>query len=109
MTRSSDPDPKLDLNASAPGRVPWYQDTRVIGILLVIFGLLVLPLVWFNKTFSVKKKAVITVIAVAVAGALYGIGVRLTDLLEQQRSAYLETRTVLSTPSDPAATAGSTK
>lgn len=109
MTSSSDPDPKLDLKSSAPGRTPWYQDTRVIGILLVLFGLLVLPLVWFNKTFSLKKKVVITVISVIIAGVLLVIGNRLMDRLEQKQATFGETRARLLNPSGPAATAGLTK
>jgi hypothetical protein len=109
MTSSSDPDPKLDLNASAPGRTPWYQDIRVIGILLVLFGLLVLPLVWFNKTFTMKKKVVITVISVVIAGVLLVIGNHLMNLLEQKQTSFRETRTSILTPSSPAATAGLTK
>lgn len=108
MDRSSEPDPKLDLNASASGRTPWYQDIRTIGILLVLFGLLVLPLVWFNKAFTVRKKVVITVISVVIAGALLVIGNMLMDELERRRSAAQETRSQIFASSGPAATVGQT-
>ena len=106
MNASSDPDPGLNLNASAPGRTPWYQDTRVIGILLLLVGLLALPLVWFNKAFTLKKKLIITLIAIAVAGVLLILGNWVVDVLEQRQTDALETRSQLFAPTTPAATTG---
>lgn len=106
MNPSSDPDPKLDLKAAASGRTPWYQDIRVIGILLVLFGLLVLPLVWFNKAFTVQKKIVITVISVIIAAILLYVGNLLLGELEQRQEAAQLTRSNIFASSGPAATAG---
>jgi len=106
MHSNSDPDPKLKLNASAPGRLPWYQDTRVIAILLLIVGLLALPLVWFNKAYTLQKKVLITVIAVTVAGILLVLMNWLVTVVEERRGTFQETRSQIVSPAAPAATAG---
>ncbi len=109
MNPNSDPDPKLKLNASAPGRLPWYQDTRVIAILLLIVGLLALPLVWFNKAYTLQKKVLITVIAVTVAGILLVLMNWLVTVIGQREQTIQDARFAIVSPAAPAATAGSAR
>lgn len=81
---NSHPDPKLNLNASGSGRLPWYEDLRVIGILLVLVGVLALPLVWFNKRMSAQKKVLITVVAVTIAAVLFVLSAWVLSLVESR-------------------------
>lgn len=86
MQDSRDPDPKLDLRGSGSGRAPWYEDLRVIGILLVVIGVLALPLVWFNRRMALQKKVIITVVAVTIAAVFVVLSVWISDLADRRES-----------------------
>ena len=82
----SDPDPRLKLNAAGSGRIAWYEDLRVIGILLVLVGVLALPLVWFNRKMTLRKKLIISVVSVVLAILFIWIGNRIWGVLDRPTS-----------------------
>lgn len=58
----------------------------MIGILLVVIGVLALPLVWFNKNLTGRKKFLITVVSVTIAAVLFVLSAQLMALLNQRLS-----------------------
>lgn len=50
----------------------WYFKTPVLVASFLCIGPFMLPLVWFNPRFDAKKKALVTVIVVAL-GILLGV------------------------------------
>jgi phage shock protein PspC (stress-responsive transcriptional regulator) len=96
MSASNDPDPKLNLSASGPGRIPWYQDVRFISVLLVVVGLLALPLVWMNRTWSVQKKVVITIISLVIAALMFWASGYLIAWIEQEKTSHQDSLESLS-------------
>ncbi len=72
---------------------------RVIGILLVLFGVLALPLVWFNKQLELRKKIIITVVAVII-GVIFawGTGMLVDALKTKTQEIQQERESILGQP-----------
>ncbi len=106
----SDPDPRLNLKAAGSGKPVWYEDLRVIGILLILVGVLALPLVWFNKRMDVRKKVIISIVSVTIAAVFFVLSAWILDALDRRTDEVQASRqTVASqvkavqTPAQPAA------
>lgn len=83
------------MNSPGSGKTPWYEDLRVIGILLMVIGVLALPLVWFNKKFTLLKKILITIVSVTIAFVLFLVGLQLSAVLDRRATESREKREAL--------------
>ncbi|MCM8776370.1 MAG: zinc ribbon domain-containing protein [Candidatus Omnitrophica bacterium] len=54
-----------------PKQEPWYLKTSFVVLCFLVVGPLALPLVWWNRRYSMKAKVVTTVLAIALAVALW--------------------------------------
>ena len=95
MAAPKSSDPGFSLNLPGSGKTPWYEDLRVIGILLMVIGVLALPLVWFNKKFTVLKKILITIVSIAIALVLFLLATQLSILLDRRATESREKREAL--------------
>ena len=100
MSASNDPDPKPRLDAPGAGKPAWYQNVRFVMVLLVLAGLFALPLVWINRTMTLKKKIVITVVSVLIAIALYWVSDKLFKSVQWKQLTAQQTRESALSPSN---------
>jgi hypothetical protein len=54
-------------------KAPWYAKTPTLVISFLTVGPFALPLVWFNPTYSRRKKVILTVIVLALTYALVAV------------------------------------
>lgn len=50
-----------------PSEIKWYFRTATIVVLFFCVGPLVLPFIWFNPHYDVKKKIVVSLVIIAVS------------------------------------------
>jgi hypothetical protein len=64
----------LDKNTAEP-KTPWYMKTSAIAASFFVIGPFVLPLVWLNKKYSLKKKItasiIITLLSIVLGYVIY--------------------------------------
>lgn len=65
-------------------KVKWYFSTSVIIIAVLSLGPFALPLVWFHPRYSRVKKAVITILVLALSWQLYQFCMQTTKTINEQ-------------------------
>jgi hypothetical protein len=72
------------LDKPAKSKSRWHQSTTAVVIALLSFGPLALPMVWFNRRYSIVTRIIITVVVIgATAGLIHLVLNAYTRVIDQ--------------------------